>query len=476
MNKRVFIYIRVSTREQAEEGYSVGEQEERLKKYCDAMEWTAVKVYTDPGFTGSNMNRPALQAMIKEIEKGKADIVLVDKLDRLSRSQFDTLYLINKIFTAHDCAFVSRAEAFDTSSSFGRAMVGILAVFAELERERIKERMTDGKEGRAKDGLYKGGGHLPIGYDYDKETGSLIVVEYEAMQVREAFDLFLDRTPLSTTARILNNKGYRTRYGDWKEQTLRSLLRNPIYIGKIPHKGNVYDGKHDPIIPEEVFTRAQEIFKERDRKYEKYKPGKRYSSPLGGLIWCSHCGAKYHWRTNGKNKDGTRRAYYMCYSRSKADPKMVKDPACKNKTYRDRDLEKIIFDEIRKLKSDPAYIDSLKKSVDTSDKQHSIEKRIEQINSQISKLMDMYSIGGIDFDLVKNKIADLQSEKEQLENELDEIHLDESTVTKDQIITMVDAFEIIINSGDCYALHDAVMELIEHIEIDGEDIRIHWAF
>ena len=115
-----------------------------------------------------------MQEMIKEIQKGNADIVLVDKLDRLSRSQFDTLYLIRKVFTENNCAFVSRAEAFDTSSSFGRAMVGILSVFAELERERIKERMADGKEGRAKEGKYMGGGNIPIGFDYDTETGKLI--------------------------------------------------------------------------------------------------------------------------------------------------------------------------------------------------------------------------------------------------------------------------------------------------------------
>ena len=162
------IYIRVSTREQAEEGYSIGEQEERLKKYCDAMNWNIGGIFIDPGFSGANINRPALQKMIKEIERGNGDIVLVDKLDRLSRSQYDTLFLINKVFSAHNCSFVSRAEAFDTSTPFGRAMVGILSVFAELERERIKERMSDGREGRAKEGKYRGGGHIPIGYDYDR--------------------------------------------------------------------------------------------------------------------------------------------------------------------------------------------------------------------------------------------------------------------------------------------------------------------
>jgi site-specific DNA recombinase len=163
IKKRVFIYIRVSTIEQAEEGYSLGEQEERLIKYCEAMGWEVIKVYIDPGYSGGNMERPGLKEMISEIENGNADIVLVDKLDRLSRSQFDTLYMIQKIFMPNDCAFVSRAEAFDTSTPFGRAMIGILAVFAELERERIRERMKEGKAGRAKEGKYRGGAYYPTG-------------------------------------------------------------------------------------------------------------------------------------------------------------------------------------------------------------------------------------------------------------------------------------------------------------------------
>lgn len=135
MTKRCYIYIRVSTREQAEEGYSISEQQERLIKYAEAMGWTVVKVYIDPGHSGSTMDRPALQEMIGAISD--VDIVLVDKLDRLSRSLYDTLYMIQKVFGDQDVSFVSRNEAFDTSTSFGRAMVGILAVFAELERERI---------------------------------------------------------------------------------------------------------------------------------------------------------------------------------------------------------------------------------------------------------------------------------------------------------------------------------------------------
>lgn len=476
MKKRVFIYIRVSTREQAEEGYSIGEQEERLKKYCEAMEWQLVRVFIDPGFTGSNMERPALQEMIKEIEKGNADIILVDKLDRLSRSQFDTLFLIRKIFTENNCAFVSRAEAFDTSSSFGRAMVGILSVFAELERERIKERTMDGIEGRAKEGKWKGGGNKPIGYDYDQAAGKLAINEYEAMQVREVFELFNKRTPVYTIMTIMNEKGYRTKYGEWKEASIRNMVVNRVYLGEIKHKEKWYDGLHDGIIPVDVFNRAQMIMKERSVKYDKYKPGKRYRAPLGGLIWCAHCTAKYQWRTNGRNKDGSYRSYYICYSRAKGDKKMIKDPNCKNKTYRDRDLEPIIYAEIRKLKTDTEYYNQLKNSVDHSAKQRMIEKRIVQIDSQVSKLMDLYTLGTIDINVIKAKMNPLNDEKKSLESEIENLKEAISEVSKDDVFDLVDIFEETLQSGDCYKLHDIIAELIDHIEIDGEEIRIHWNF
>ena len=474
--KRVFIYVRVSTLAQVEEGYSIPQQIERLKKYCEANGWQVVKVYVEDGHSGGTMERPTLQQMFKEIPKEHPDVILVDKLDRLSRSQFDTLYMIQKIFEPQNVAFVSRAESFDTSSAFGKAMVGILAVFAELERSRIKERMIDGKEGRAKEGKYKGGGNVPIGFRYDKETEELIINEYEAEQVKEVYQLFLRRTPINAIATIMNDKGYRTKYGEWQGQTIRELILNPIYIGKIVHKGKIYEGLHDGFIDEKTFERAAALMAERDKENEKYKPGKRYKSSLGGLIWCEHCTAKYIWRTNGKDKWGKSRGYYTCYSRAKCDKKMVKNPNCKNKTYRDKDLEKIIFAEIRSLKSEPAYIEELRASVDTSGKQKMLRKRIEQIENQVSKLMDLYSMDGIDLSVVKAKMGPLNDERRSLETELENLEEAVPTMTTEEIVSVVDAFESVVESGDCYAIHAAVSELIDHIAIDGEDIRIHWRF
>ena len=162
----VGIYTRVSTQEQARENYSLGEQEERLRAYCSARDWTVANVYCDGGFSGGDTNRPALQKMINDIERKKIDLVLVYKLDRLSRSQKDTLTLIEDVFIKNKIHFVSISENFDTSTPFGMAMVGILSVFAQLERSQIQQRMELGREARAKEGYFHGGGFIPIGYDY----------------------------------------------------------------------------------------------------------------------------------------------------------------------------------------------------------------------------------------------------------------------------------------------------------------------
>lgn len=476
MGKRVFIYVRVSTNKQAEEGYSIPQQIERLKKYCDAMGWILVKIYTDDGYSGGDLERPAIKQMIKEIEKGNVDIVLVDKLDRLSRSQFDTLYMIQKVFDPNNVGFVSRAESFDTSTPFGKAMVGILAVFAELERSRIKERMADGKEGRAKEGKYKGGGKPSIGYDYNPETGGLEENEYEAMMINELFELVADRTPLNAIANIFNKKGYKTKYGEWNDTTVRYAALNKTYLGKIRHKGVWYEGLHDPIISQELFDRVGAIMEERKIENERYKPGKRYNSPLGGLIWCKNCNTKYSWRLNGKNKDGSRRAYYTCYSRCKADPKMVVDPNCKNKNYRDFVLEEIIYNEIRKIETDPTYFEELRDSVDNTSKIELIKQRIESVDTQISRMMDLYAIGKIDINSITSKIDPLNEEKTKLEEELENLEIEIPSIEKETILDFVKIFNEVLEEGDSAKIHDIIAEIIDYIEIDGEDINIHWNF
>ncbi|MBR1728185.1 MAG: recombinase family protein [Selenomonadaceae bacterium] len=170
-------------------------------------------------------------------ETEKFDIVLVYKLDRLSRSQRDTLYLIEEIFLPNKVDFVSMQESFDTSSPFGKAMIGLLAVFAQLEREQIKERTKMGKRVRAKAGLHHGAGFIPIGYNY--QDGKLIVNPYEAEQVKKIYEWYLGGLSLQSIANRLHEAGYTNRYSSYSTwSSIRNILSNITYTGRL-HYGEV---------------------------------------------------------------------------------------------------------------------------------------------------------------------------------------------------------------------------------------------
>ena len=281
----IALYSRVSTAEQVN-GYSIDEQIDRMQKYCGAMGWKEFKSYIDAGFSGASINRPALQQMINDIKNGKISRVLVYKLDRLSRSQKDTLEIIEDVIISNNADFISISENFDTSTPFGKAMIGILAVFAQLEREQIKERMCMGKIGRAKNGKWGGGSNTPIGYDYS--NGELIINEFESMQIKEIYDLYLSGLPTVRIEKIFRDKGYSHKYGKWTFKRIQAVLDSEIYIGKIKWAGEWFTGTHDSIVTPEQFERAKEIKKMRSSKYKK---SPRNSTYLGGLIFCKQCGA-----------------------------------------------------------------------------------------------------------------------------------------------------------------------------------------
>lgn len=466
--KRAALYIRVSTLEQAQEGYSVGEQKERLIAYCKAQDWLIADIYVDGGYTGSNLKRPGIQKLMSETDK--FDLVLVYKLDRLSRSQRDTLYLIEEIFRPNTVDFVSMQESFDTSSPFGKAMIGLLAVFAQLEREQIKERTWMGRVARAKTGQYHGGGNIPIGYDYS--DGKLIVNPYEAEQVRKIYELYLSGSSLKGIADYMQEHGYTNKYSSYSSWTsIRNILSNETYLGRIHFGDVIVENAHEPIITEEQYQSAQIL---RGKRQEKYgSTAFQAKHLLTGVMFCGHCGARYYLRNSGKY------SYYACYSRTKQIKSMVKDPECKNKNWKAPELEAIVDKQIRELLQSPKMLSEIASSDKPKDipsnKNADVERRIHEIDRQIGRLMELYQQDDIPPEILGDKINSLYGEKTALQSSLEPI-VESDTIPFDLAEELIADAAGIWDFADESQKHRIIQSLISKIILTEDDVKIEWAF
>ena len=206
--KKVAIYCRVSTLSQAEDGYSIGEQQDKLNKYCEIMGWEVSEVYTDAGFSGSTIERPAMKKLLRDAENHTFNTILVYKLDRLSRSTSDNLYLIKEVFKKNDIEFVSLNEKIDTSDAMGEFFFTLLAAVAEMERKTITERMALGRLGRAKSGKTMAFSTPPYGYKRTPGQDILEIVPQEAKIVQKIFTDYMGGKSVATIRQELNEKGY----------------------------------------------------------------------------------------------------------------------------------------------------------------------------------------------------------------------------------------------------------------------------
>lgn len=398
--KKAALYIRVSTQEQTE-GYSIDAQRESLVAYAKARGIKIHDVFVDPGYSGSNLNRPGIQQLISELDF--FDTVIVAKLDRLSRSQKDTLHLIEDIFIPKGKTFISISESFDTSTPFGRAMIGMLSVFAQLERENIKERMMSGRIQRARNGLYNGQKNTAIGYERTDDGEGLEIVPAEAEQVRQVFDMYLEGMAPAGILEAMIESGAQTRYGLWKNlATVTSMLSNRIYVGDVSFAGEWYRGSHDAIIDEVTFNRAQA------EKARRTRPGPQRSHLLSGLLWCE-CGSRMAVKSAKTKKK------YACYNAISSSSRM-KTGECDAPSWPLNELEKIVLDEVMKIAADTEYAAAVLSQDQES--AHQLPKAnqmtVSGIDKQIKRLMDLYQYQGAPVDEITNRLALLSAERKRI--------------------------------------------------------------
>lgn len=445
-------YVRVSTDNQLE-NYSIEEQIDRLNSFCKARDIHIVKFYTDGGYSGGSMDRPALQQMLADIDAGLIDAVIVYKLDRLSRSQKDTLTLIEDRFLANHVDFISVNENFDTLSPFGRAMIGMLSVFAQLEKDQITERFTMGRIGRAKKGYFHGGGNAPTGYDYI--DGNLIVNEYEALQVQDLYQYYLKGHTIHDCWRYMQ-QNYTTKYGGWNSETVvRNVLKNEVYTGKIKFKGMTYPGKHTPLISEETFAQVQYLLKGSSRAAKAHTRSPfQAGTLLSGLLYCGKCGARFH----GEHGN------YSCYSRTKGDKKYVLDPDCRNKKWKIEELDSLVIDYISRL----SFSELTTQPARPEKTDHSA--RLAEIRRQTEKLIDLYQIGTISLETVSGKIGQLSREQKFLEADAQKQQFEKAA--PDETASARDIFLSLLQTGCLAEKRACLFTLIERITIEDDNVTI----
>jgi DNA invertase Pin-like site-specific DNA recombinase len=337
---------------------SLDTQESRLRSYVTCRStaedtWDIVATYREEGASGKDLDRPQVQRLLQDVASQKLDVVLCTKIDRISRSlrDFDNLYAF---FKEHHVEFVSIDESFDTGSATGRAILRIILIFAELERERTSERTKETMALRAQRGLWNGGQIL--GYDLGQERkGVLIVNEQEAAVVRFIFETYLETRSLSKTARACNKRGYRTRAYEsrrghlrggktFSKQTIHQILTNEVYLGHVQLNGKTYDGLHPALIDTDLFAKvAETLSSEAPRVLE--RRSHLYSYLLRDLAFCGACASSlvpHHNQTRG-----VPRFYYRCRGKYEGN----KD--CTIPAVRAEELERLVTEEVRKLANIP---------------------------------------------------------------------------------------------------------------------------
>jgi len=329
---RCAIYTRKSTDEGLDKEFNTLEaQREAGEAYVKSQVhegWEIIKDrYDDGGFSGGNTERPALKRLIRDVKDGYVDMIVVYKIDRLTRSLYDFSKMV-ELFDEHKVSFVSVTQQFNTSTSMGRLTLNVLLSFAQFEREVSGERIRDKIAASKRKGMWMGG---PPVFGYDIKDRKLVINEEEAEIVKVIFERYLKTASYVQTAKYLNEKGYKTKSWiskkgveyvgkEWCKQNIYKILKHPIYIGLMPHKGKNYEGEHEAIIDKKRWDEVQDIIL-KTVPQRKEKITENNEPLLKSLIYCDCCNTRMiPTRTNKGNKrynyyvslNATKKSYEKC--------------------------------------------------------------------------------------------------------------------------------------------------------------------
>jgi len=486
---RCAIYTRKSTAEGLDQEFnSLDAQRESGEAYIASMKhegWVCLPTrYDDGGFTGGNMDRPAVQRLMEDIKAGKVDCVVVYKVDRLSRSLLDFARMM-ETFDRHQISFVSVTQQFNTTSSMGRLTLNILLSFAQFEREIISERTRDKMAAARRKGKYVGGAPI-LGYDIDRDRSCLVTNDQEAARVRQIFELYLKQQSLIPTIAELDRRGWVTKRWTTKKgkqrggrpfnkNNLYGLLTNATYIGKICYKDEVYEGQHQAIVDAEIFERVQRLLRLNHRTGGA-RVRNKFGALLKGLLHCvpCDCGMTHSHTT----KNGSKRyRYYVCVNAQKRGWHN-----CPTRSIPAAEIERFVVDQIKAVAGNPSLVtDTLaqvrqqaEESLRTLEaERQSIDRDLIATNKEISKVA-IEAAGAGDDSPATRRLADLQERVQSGERRLTEIReesmrLRAGLVGEDDVAKALGEFDTLWQSLSPREQARVLHLLIERVDYDGED-------
>ena len=432
------IYARVSTEEQASEGFSIHAQKDKLTKYAELNDWDIVDYYVDDGISGKNLTeRPEVSRLIKDVESGKITNVLVYKLDRLTRSVKDLIYLI-ELFDKNNCTFNSQTEKIDTSNAVGRMFVKIIGIFAEFERENLAERVSFGYEQKTKEGNYTNCNGV-FGYDYIIGKGKLKVNNEEAKYVKRIYDWYINGDSMLKIAGKMKEFNVPTkRGGKWNQSTIASILTNPLYIGNVRYGTNKKNGFEvvgkniTPLISKDLFYSVQDLIQKRRKfKTKKYSSDDTYYYKV---LKCSKCGGKLHARQ--QIQSNKKYITYQCNGRN--------NHSCDAKGFSHYKMEEAFLkylDTIEDFEFNDEVLDEKCESIEEEDIKK-IEEEISKLKRKQYETTELFSSDDIDYDTFKQIKNVIDKKLEILYTELDNF---KSNIEPNKSLNIDKIKQIIVN-------------------------------
>ncbi len=442
---RCAIYTRKSTEEGLQQEFnSLDAQREAAEAFIASQKHEGWQVITDHfddgGYTGGNMDRPALKRLLAAVEARSVDCIVVYKVDRLSRLLLDFARII-EILDSNSVSFVSVTQQFNTTSSLGRLTLNILLSFAQFEREIISERTRDKMSAARRKGKWIGG-HPVLGYDIDPKGGRIVVNPEEAEQVRTLFGLYLKLGSLLPVLQEAERRGLLTKRWTTEDGkvrggeriskgTMHGILTNVIYTGMVDHKGCLYAGEHERIIDQNTWDRVHETLR-RNGVDNGASLKNKFGALLRGLLFCVPCGTPMmHTYTMRKSK---RYRYYVCYHAQQNGWKH-----CETKSVPAQAIESAVLDSVRRLGTDPKLAEAVAAEAlgQVARRRQEIDQELEarrrsvrQINQNLAREAADTSVDtGARFE----RMAGLQREIEAAERRLAELAVERGDLDADHI-------------------------------------------